>query len=135
MAEEVSEGDVVTLPSGGPEMTVLKVHRGVMLDGPQKGQEVITDVDFCWFTAAGEHRTGTLPLAVLRRRGERSEGELHAAMTTCCGTRIMMWLCPSCDAQYAVEAATFNPHSCGPRVVEPPAESPQMAALRRVGRR
>lgn len=107
--DSANPGDIVALASGGPDLTILRVHDG--------------DADFGWFTATGEYRTGTLPLAVLRERGGSvgSGGESHAAMTTCCGKRIMVWLCPSCDVRYAVETATLNPHSCGqPEYRRPP---------------
>lgn len=58
MGKEAGTGDVVTLYSGGPDLTVLRVY-------DEDSQRV---ADFCWFTAAGEYRTGTLPLAVLRMR-------------------------------------------------------------------
>lgn len=73
--EQAEPGDIVALASGGPDLTVLKLHRGIVLDGPRKGQEVIAEVDLGWFTAVGEYRTGTLPpeVLVLRRKAGRLE--------------------------------------------------------------
>lgn len=59
---EPAQGDIVTLASGGPDLTVLRVYSDV--DG------IVGRVaDLGWLTAAGEYRTGTLPLAVLRMKG------------------------------------------------------------------
>lgn len=49
--EQVQPGDIVTLASGGPDMTVLYVRDA--------------DADLGWFTAVGEYRTGHLPLSAL----------------------------------------------------------------------
>lgn len=63
-------GDIVTLHSGGPDLTILRVRNG--------------DADLGWFTAAGEYRTGTLPLTVLRTRSrnERDSGSPEHLLDT-----------------------------------------------------
>lgn len=61
-AHEPAPGDIVALHSGGPDLTVLRVY-----DDPSPPLRPAPRVaDLGWFTAAGEYRTGTLPLAVLR---------------------------------------------------------------------
>jgi hypothetical protein len=65
--DEIREGDIVTLRSGGPAMTVLAVHLGRAVSERTDSPLVPIDADLGWFTAAGEYRTGSLPVRVLRR--------------------------------------------------------------------